>query len=169
MSADQGTVTVEEVPAEVTYPLRRVVLRPDGGDIVWAGDEDPATFHLAARTAAGGIVGVVRFHPAPCPWRPDAGSPWQLRGMATDPAVRGAGTGRALLLDGLARVTDRGGDLVWCDARTTASGFYERMGFTVVSEPFDKPGIGPHVGMLKNLIPQTLRTKPETPDGRRSN
>ena len=45
----------------------------------------------------------------------------------------------------------RGGDLVWCYARTTASGFYERMGFTVVTEPFDKPGIGPHVGMVKDL------------------
>ena len=30
----------------------------------------------------------------------------------------------------------------------TAAGFYERMGFTVVTEQFDKPGIGPHVGMV---------------------
>jgi predicted GNAT family N-acyltransferase len=151
------TVTVDEVPAEVTYALRRAVLRPDGVEVTWAGDEDPATFHLAARSAGGRVVGVVRFSPAPCPWRGDVAAPWQLRGMATDPAVRGAGTGRALLLDGLARVADRGGDLVWCDARTTASGFYELMGFTVVTEPFDKPGIGPHVGMLKDLVPLTPR------------
>jgi hypothetical protein len=31
------------------------------------------------------------------------------------------------------------------------------MGFTVVSEPFDKPGIGPHVGMLNDLVPLTPR------------
>jgi predicted GNAT family N-acyltransferase len=142
------SVTVDEVPAEVTYPLRGAVLRPGGGDVVWAGDEDPATFHLAARDGAGRIVGVVRFSPAPCPWRPDATAPWQLRGMATDPEVRGSGAGRALLVAGLAAVAARGGDLVWCDARTSAVGFYERMGFAVVSEPFDKPGIGPHVGML---------------------
>jgi predicted GNAT family N-acyltransferase len=140
-------MTVDEVAPEVTYPLRGSVLRPDGGEITWAGDEDPATFHLAARTDER-VVGVVRFSPAACPWRPEARSPWQLRGMATDAAVRGTGAGRLLVDDGLARVAARGGDLVWCDARVPAAGFYERMGFTVVTEPFDKPGIGPHVGML---------------------
>jgi predicted GNAT family N-acyltransferase len=143
----RAVVTVDEVAPEITYPLRAAVLRPDGGEITWAGDEDPATFHLAARTD-GRVVGVVRFSPAACPWRPEARSPWQLRGMATDAAVRGTGAGRLLVDDGLARVAARGGGLVWCDARVPAAGFYERMGFTVVTEPFDKPGIGPHVGML---------------------
>ncbi|MCW2635385.1 MAG: GCN5-related N-acetyltransferase [Blastococcus sp.] len=147
MTALPEPVTVEEVAAEVTYDLRRAVLRPDGGEITWAGDEDPATFHLAACTSDG-VVGVVRFSPAPCRWRPEARAPWQLRGMATEPSMRGAGVGRTLVIDGLARVAARGGDLVWCDARGTAAGFYERMGFAVVTEPFDKPGIGPHVGML---------------------
>jgi predicted GNAT family N-acyltransferase len=146
--ADSSTVTVDEVPAEVTYPLRRAVLRPDGGEITWPGDEDPATFHLAARTTDGAVVGVVRFSPAPCPYRSGATAPWQLRGMATDPAVRGTGAGRALVEEGRARVAARGGDLVWCDARVPVVGFYEGLGFTVVSEPFDKPGIGPHVGMV---------------------
>jgi predicted GNAT family N-acyltransferase len=159
MSADDdwATLTVAQVPAEVTHPLRRSVLRPDGGEITWAGDEDPATFHLAARTAEGAVVGVVRFSPAPCPYRSGATAPWQLRGMATDPAVRGTGAGRLLADDGLARVTARGGDLVWCDARVPVTGFYERLGFTVVSEPFDKPGIGPHVGMLIDLPVRTGR------------
>ena len=148
MSAARPTVTVEEVAAEVTRPLRRGVLRPDGGDLVWAGDEDPTTIHLAARTATGEVVGVARFSPAPCPWRPLAHAPWQLRGMATEPAVRGSGAGRALLAEGLARVGERGGDLVWCNARVTAAGFYERFGFTVVTDEFDTPGIGPHVGMV---------------------
>lgn len=95
----------------------------------------------------------VRFVPAPCPYRPAARAPWQLRGMATDPSVRGSGAGRALVTEGLARVAALGGDLVWCDARTTAVGFYERLGFTVVSGPFDKAEIGPHVGMLSDAPP----------------
>jgi predicted GNAT family N-acyltransferase len=143
-------VTVDEVAAELTYPLRKAVLRPDGGEVVWAGDEDPATFHLAARAPDGRIVGVVRFSPAACPWRP-AADPWQLRGMATDATVRGSGAGRALVAAGLKAVAARGGDLLWCDARMAAVGFYERMGFTVVTEPYDKPGIGPHLGMLVPL------------------
>jgi predicted N-acetyltransferase YhbS len=145
-------VVVDEVAAELTYPLRRAILRPDGGEVVWAGDDDPATFHLAARSGDR-VVGVVRFSPAPCPWRPAARAPWQLRGMATDPTVRGTRAGRALVDDGLARLATRGADLVWCDARVGAAGFYEQMGFTAVTEPFDKPGIGPHVGMLKDLVP----------------
>jgi predicted GNAT family N-acyltransferase len=151
VTAEPSTVTVDEVPAALTYELRRAVLRPDGGEVAWAGDEDPATFHLAARTPDDRVVGVVRFSPAPCPWRPLAAAPWQLRGMATDPAFRRSGAGRALVVDGLARVVARGGDLVWCDARGGAAGFYERMGFTVVTEEFEKPGIGAHVGMLKDL------------------
>jgi predicted GNAT family N-acyltransferase len=146
-------VRVEEVAAEVTYALRGAVLRPDGGEIVWAGDEDPRTFHLAARDSDGTVVGVVRFSPAPCPWRPEAQAPWQLRGMATEPAVRGSGAGTALVVDGLTRLVRRGGDLVWCDARVSAAGFYERMGFAVVTQPFDKPGVGPHVGMVRKLRP----------------
>jgi predicted GNAT family N-acyltransferase len=151
MSAGSGPVRVEEVAAEETYPLRGAVLRPNGGEITWAGDEDPATFHLAARTDDGTVVGVVRFSPAPCPWRPLATAPWQLRGMATDAAVRGSGAGRLLVAEGLDRVAARGGDLVWCDSRVEAAGFYERMGFTVVTEEFDRPGIGPHVGMCRDL------------------
>jgi predicted GNAT family N-acyltransferase len=153
VTADVFAGTVDEVPAEVTYGLRGAVLRPDGGEITWAGDDDPGTFHLAARTADGRIVGVVRFSPAPCPYRPGSGAPWQLRGMATDAAVRGTGAGRALVTEGLTRVRVRGGDLVWCDARVPAVGFYERMGFAVVTEPFDKPGIGPHVGMVIDPAP----------------
>ena len=143
---------VEEVPGKLTQPLRSAVLR-NGGPATLPDDDDPETFHLAARDDEGRVLGVVRFHPAPCPWRPDAGAPWQLRGMATDAAVRGSGAGRALVAEGLAQITARGGDLVWCNARVTAAGFYERMGFTVVTEPFEVPGIGPHVGMLRDVTP----------------
>jgi predicted GNAT family N-acyltransferase len=148
--AGPSTVTVEEVAAAVTYPLRGAVLRP-GRPVEIPGDDDPATFHLVARTAGGQVVGVVRFHPNPCPWRPEARSAWQLRGMATDPAVRGSGAGRALVREGLRRVAALGGDLVWCDARAAAAGFYERMGFRVVTEPYEISPIGPHLGMLTEV------------------
>jgi predicted GNAT family N-acyltransferase len=148
--AEPSTVTVGEVPAGVTYPLRGAVLRV-GRPVEVIGDDDPSTFHLAARTPEDQVVGVVRFHPNPCPWRPDAHAAWQLRGMATDPAVRGSGVGRLLVGDGLARVARLGGDLVWCDARAVAAGFYERMGFTVVTEPYEISPIGPHLGMVIDL------------------
>lgn len=149
MSADAATVTVEESDADTTYPLWRDVLR-EGRPVPRLADPE-GTFHLAARATGGRLVGVVRFSPAPCPWRPDARAPWQLRGMATDPGARGTGAGRALVVEGLARVAAFGGDLIWCDARVSAVGFYERMGFTVVTDEFGKPEGGPHRGMLVEL------------------
>jgi predicted N-acetyltransferase YhbS len=152
MNADLVVTTATAVE---TLPLRAAILRPNGDPAAMPGDDDPGTIHLAARATGGQVVGVVRFSPAPCPWPTDAAAPWQLRGMATDPSVRGAGAGRALVIEGLARVAAAGGDLVWCHARVSAAGFYERMGFEVVTEPYDKPPVGLHVGMLVELPRRT--------------
>jgi predicted GNAT family N-acyltransferase len=142
---------VEEATLAETLSLRAAVLRPDGRPADMPGDDDPRTLHLAARDRAGEVVGVVRFSPNPCPWRPRETPAWQLRGMATDPAVRGLGAGRALVAQGLRLVTGLGGRLVWCHARAAAAGFYERMGFTVVTDPYELAPIGPHLGMVLPL------------------
>ena len=78
----------------------------------------------------------------------DAGSPaWQLRGMATDPAVRGTGAGLRLLTEARA-VLSVWSPVYWCNARRNAVGFYQRAGWTVVSEEFNVPDVGPHVRMV---------------------
>jgi predicted GNAT family N-acyltransferase len=147
--AQPWTVTIEQVDAAATYPLRAQELR-QGRAVEIEEDDAPYTLHLAARTSAGEIVGVVRFHPRDCPWR-EAEAAWQLRGMATDPQVRGLGAGRALVAAGLTRVLALGGDLVWCDARAAAVGFYERIGFTAVTDEYDLRPVGPHRGMVIEL------------------
>lgn len=134
-----------QVPAAVTYPLWRDVLR-DGRPVERPTDP-PGTVHLAARAADGRVVGVVTFSPAACPFQ-EALAPWQLHGMATAADTRGCGVGRALVSAGLRRVAAQGGDLVWCHARVAAAGFYRRLGFTRVTGEYNRPGIGPHVGML---------------------
>ena len=144
-----GTITIEQVTAADTYALRAQELR-QGRPVEIDGDDAPYVLHLAARIDGGEIVGVVRFHPRDCPWREGEGS-WQLRGMATDPRVRGLGAGRALVAEGLSRIAARGGELVWCDARATAVGFYERLGFTSVTEDYDLRPVGLHRGMLIEL------------------
>jgi ribosomal protein S18 acetylase RimI-like enzyme len=144
-----GTITVEQVDAAATFPLRAQELR-QGRPVEIDEDDAPYTLHLAARIDGGEIVGVVRFHPRDCPWREGEGS-WQLRGMATDPRVRGLGTGRALVAEGLSRIAARGGQLVWCDARGTAVGFYERLGFSSITDDYYLRPVGLHRGMLIEL------------------
>ena len=147
--AGPGTITIEQVAAADTYALRAQELR-QGRAVEIDEDDAPYTLHLAARLDDGEIVGVVRFHPRDCPWRDTEGS-WQLRGMATDPRVRGLGVGRALVAEGLSRLSRRGATLVWCDARKAAVGFYERIGFTIVTDEYDLRPVGPHRGMIIEL------------------
>jgi len=147
--SNPGTITIEQVDAAATYPLRAQELR-QGRPVEIDEDDAPYTLHLAARIDGGEIVGVVRFHPRDCPWR-QAEAPWQLRGMATDPRVRRIGAGRALVAEGLARVATRGGDLVWCDARASAVGFYERIGFTSITGEYELTPVGMHRGMVLEL------------------
>ncbi|MBG31354.1 MAG: hypothetical protein CMI31_15360 [Opitutae bacterium] len=36
---------------------------------------------------------------------------------------------------------------IWCNARLAAIPLYKRLGFEEVGQPFDIPGIGPHLVM----------------------
>ena len=138
-------MTVDEVSAEVTYALRGAVLRPNGGEITWAGDEDPATFHLAARTADGARRRRRPLLPRALPVAAAAPrAPWQLRGMATDAAVRGSGAGRRPGRGRAGRAwPPAAGTSSGATPASTAAGFYERMGFTVVTERVRQAGHRP--------------------------
>jgi len=148
-------VVVERVGAEAVRPLRHAVLRPGRpfATTAFRGDDDPATFHVAAREAPGGpIVGVATIAPEPHP-RAAAAGDWRLRGMATAEAVRGRGVGAALLRACVEHARAAGGRRVWCTARTPAEGFYAAAGFVTEGAPFEVAGIGPHVVMALGLAP----------------
>ena len=78
---------------------------------------------------------------------------WRVRGMATAPATRGRGAGRAVLAALVQHASDRGATRIWCNARIPARSLYERAGFRVVSEEFELPEIGPHLVMELALDP----------------
>jgi GNAT superfamily N-acetyltransferase len=131
---------VEEVPVEEVLVLRSTVLRP-GLPLEasqYAQDEDPEAHHLAVRFGDGRIVACATYFPDPWPGEepPVTGPTWRLRGMATAPEIRGTGTGGLLLEAGIELVRQEGAALLWCNARTTALGFYERYGFRVGAEEF---------------------------------
>ncbi len=136
-------------------PLRHRILRAElpFETATFEGDDDPATRHSVA-CHKGAVVCCLTL--VPSAWEGQAA--WQLRGMATDAAVQGRGLGRRLLEDAVADARrDEPGRIFWCNARISAIGFYERLGWRVVSEPFDVPTAGPHVKMIFGANPAPRR------------
>ncbi|MFM9005171.1 MAG: GNAT family N-acetyltransferase, partial [Flavobacteriales bacterium] len=69
---------------------------------------------------------------------------YRLRAMATLPNFHGRGSGRVLIEFALQLLRERNANLLWCDARLSAVGFYQRLGFSVDDEIYEVPLIGPH-------------------------
>lgn len=44
-----------------------------------------------------------------------------------------------------------GAEVLWCNARVGALGFYLRLGFATIGEEFEIAGIGPHFVMWRDL------------------
>lgn len=146
---------IEVVDRGATRELRRAVLRPG-----WPvgspmhGDDNPDAVHLAALDDDGRVVGSVLVLPRNYPLRPEVTGAWQLRGMATTPERQGQGIGGRLLAAAIEQVSRRGGRLLWCEARTSAVGFYRQHGFVAEGEEFLHAESGiPHYRMWRMLEP----------------
>ncbi len=134
---------VVELDSTATHDLRRRVLRNNtaSADVELDGDDLSTTVHL----------GVIDCH-APDRRVPLAISTWidspmpeaaaslgrgvQLRAMATEPSMRGAGLATMLLDAGAANASRAGVSHVWANARLTALGFYVARGYSVVGDEF---------------------------------
>lgn len=136
---------VKMIRAADVYPLRLLVLRPGGTlqDCIWPNDDATTTVHFGATNHAGDILAVASFY---LQHHPDltAHHPVQLRGMASHPDVRGQGYGKAIVRHAAAHFCNTGCDVMWCNAREVAVGFYENLGFAIQGEPFFIPKIGKH-------------------------
>ena len=137
-------------PSEVV-DLRHAVLRAGlpRETAVFPGDDAPGTIHVVATGDDGQIIGCATMLRSAWEGR----QAWQVRGMAVSPRVQRGGVGRAMLaeLERLARASDDRAELLWCNARTTAVGFYERHGWVAASDEFLIETAGPHFKMTKKL------------------
>ncbi len=73
---------------------------------------------------------------------------WFLDHLGVEPAAQGQGAGSALIRHGLARADADGVDAFLETGTAHNVGYYERFGFSVVSEG-DAPGGGPHIWFLR--------------------
>lgn len=125
--------------------LREEILRkPLGlrlGDDDLAGERDQ--LHFGLFEPDGDLVGcvvVVPLSPAHA----------RIRQMAVSPHHQRKGLGRRLMNEIEKTLKARGFEHLVLDARASAAGFYERLGYTVASEEFSKVTV-PHVRMEKHV------------------
>jgi len=133
-----------------TLALRSTVLRngqpPE--TCILPTDREVGCFHLGYFVNEQ-LVSIATFFPED---HPDYGpGGYRLRGMASDNAFSGKGYGGSVIKFAIDELTSVNASYIWCNTRSTAVGFYTKLGFSLISEMFDVPGIGPHYNMLRKI------------------
>lgn len=148
------TIKTHQINASETHALRHRILRPHQApdECAFLHDADPDALHIGCFLDEQ-LIGVGSILPDP---REKAAQPvsWRIRGMAVQEDVRGTGAGGRILqaLIAYARAQALPAE-IWCNGRANVKGFYERFGFVQQGDLFDLPHIGPHVLMVKALLP----------------
>ena len=143
---------IDFIPSKQTYPLRLEVLWKHKSSLDECGleiDDLESTFHVGA-FKNGEIVAVGTFLQQQNE-KFEAKNQYRLRAMATSPKVRGENFGKQVIDFALVELKNRGVELLWCDAREVAIGFYEKMGFKTLGDFYEVPIIGKHKLMYKRI------------------
>jgi GNAT superfamily N-acetyltransferase len=145
---------IRAISAAEVLQLRHTLLRPDlpADKLVYPGDLDDDAGHYGA-FVDGTLVGIASVYEMGESFEREPGI-WRLRGMAVEEHLRGRGLGARLVLATFDHARRHGGTLYWCQARTVARGFYERLGLEAVGDEFIVPNVGPHYIMRIRLDDQ---------------
>jgi predicted GNAT family N-acyltransferase len=133
------------------WELREAVLRRPLGLSLEGVDlsEESHYWHFGAfDETSGEILGTVFLIP-------QEGAFWRLRQMAVRPDLQGRGIGRHLVLGAIAAARAAGASGITLHARAEAIGFYERLGFRSVGNPFLEVGIE-HQTMSRALADESV-------------
>jgi len=123
---------IEQITPELTWKLRHRVLYPIGTIYDMGMPEDADGIHFGAFTDKQ-LVGVVSLF--------QKGTDFQFRKFAIDAELQHQGFGRQLLQYITGYAIENGATRLWCNARTSATGFYLKTGFTETGEAFTRDGI----------------------------
>lgn len=137
---------IRRITQQEVFPLRSAVLRNNKPEeeCVLPTDSAEGIFHLGYFEEER-LICIGTFFPEDYPEQGSRG--FRLRGMATDPDFAGKGFGARLINFAINELTSAQASYIWCNARSTAVGFYQKLGFEVISAEFEVPGIGPHFDM----------------------
>ncbi|CCU57565.1 GNAT family N-acetyltransferase [Bacillus subtilis] len=142
---------VKTISAEDTYEIRHRILRPHQSIEQCKYEEDHAkgSFHLGAFFEKK-LISIASFSPQNQPLITESPA-YRLRGMATLEGYRDQKGGSTLIKHAEEKLAKNGVQAVWCNARSHVKGYYSKLGWEVLGEPFEIPGIGTHIIMYKKL------------------
>jgi len=125
-------VQIEQIRYELTWRIRQNAMYPDLPLEASKLPLDPEGIHFGLY-AGDWLTAVVSLF--------NDGQNYQFRKFATLTKEQGKGYGSKLLSYIISYVQQEGGTRLWCNARSTASGFYEKFGFSKTGEQFYDKGI----------------------------
>ncbi len=134
-----------------TYPVRHSVLRVGKpiGSCHFDGDDLPSTLHFGAFSNEQ-LVGVISLFKIGNTTFLKQKS-FQIRGMAVLTAYQKQGIGEALVSEVENFCFTQKATLIWFNARSSAIGFYKKMGYESRGIEFEIKGVGPHYLMYKQI------------------
>ncbi|MBZ9651293.1 GNAT family N-acetyltransferase [Psychroflexus montanilacus] len=146
------------MPLQITYitsaetiDLRHLALRqgrPKSSSHM-EGDDLKSTKHIGAFINSE-CVGILSLFEAKIDDHLDEYQ-YQLRGMAVHPKFQGQEIGKKLIEFAEHELRKMQVNLLWCNARSSAANFYDKLNFEIISEEFHIPDVGPHFVMCKKL------------------
>lgn len=146
---------IKFINADQTLPLRNKVLRKHLSLEQCRLATDAAGFHLGY-FLEDQLVSIATFFEKDYPEMGEGG--YRLRGMATEPEQVGKGYGSAVIKFAIDELKKRGAAYIWCNARSSALGFYRKLKFQILSEEYEVSGIGGHFNMSLQLNKQHMNT-----------
>ncbi len=125
-------IEIKKVSVNDILPIRHKVLWPDKPFefVKVDGDEEGIHFGLYADNMLVTVISLFA-----------EGQSLRFRKFATLSEYQNRGLGKMMILKVIEYARENGFERLWCDARTDALNFYERVGFKKFSEPFFKEEI----------------------------
>jgi len=141
--------TIREITAIETFLVRHPVLRK-GKPIEscqFEGDDLNTTKHFGLYEDSN-LVGVISIFECKSVLFNEK-KQFQIRGMAVLENFQKKGFGEALMHHAELALQKEKANLIWFNARKTALGFYEKLGYRIIGDPFEIENVGIHYLMYK--------------------
>jgi GNAT superfamily N-acetyltransferase len=143
--------SIQEIPATTTYAVRQPVLRV-GKPIEschFDGDELASTHHFGCFVEGQLVGGISLFEAENATFTKQKS--FQIRGMAVLDSYQKQSIGEALVNEAESFCVTEKATLIWFNARTSAVGFYQKMGYEIIGSEFEIKEVGPHFLMCKQI------------------